>query len=310
MRGAARDSPGPFLKKDVVSQMNTKSLLTRIGVPVLSLGLLGGLGATLATSASAGYSARGGHAQRECHAIHGHGRRPPPTCPACQTPRSAALTPASGERQRPGNADRERFGLRPGLGHRRHHQHLSRVTPLGNGQYAVDRLVNGTFEAFAQPNAGLPAPKLDPGVKGQVHGTNSYVVTSAHRPRRLAAAPGAAERRPAPTRSSGSCSGASMTRPSPAATTWVFAYHTAHGSMTQRYDTHFRRPGATSPADHRKERPAAGRPGRPAPSCSGAGHRPGHYRRCDSGCRGRRGALLYRPGACPPAGRRRPARRR
>jgi hypothetical protein len=33
--------------------MNTKSLLTRIGVPVLSLGLLGGAGATLATSASA-----------------------------------------------------------------------------------------------------------------------------------------------------------------------------------------------------------------------------------------------------------------
>jgi len=33
--------------------MNTKSLLTRIGVPVLSIGLLGGLGATLATSASA-----------------------------------------------------------------------------------------------------------------------------------------------------------------------------------------------------------------------------------------------------------------
>ena len=33
--------------------MNTKSLLTRIGVPVLGLGLLGGIGATLATSASA-----------------------------------------------------------------------------------------------------------------------------------------------------------------------------------------------------------------------------------------------------------------
>ena len=33
--------------------MNTKSLLTRIAVPVLSLGLLGGIGATLATSASA-----------------------------------------------------------------------------------------------------------------------------------------------------------------------------------------------------------------------------------------------------------------
>jgi hypothetical protein len=33
--------------------MNTKSLLTRMAVPVLSLGLLGGIGATLATSASA-----------------------------------------------------------------------------------------------------------------------------------------------------------------------------------------------------------------------------------------------------------------
>jgi hypothetical protein len=33
--------------------MNTKSLLTRIAVPGLALGLLGGLGATLATSASA-----------------------------------------------------------------------------------------------------------------------------------------------------------------------------------------------------------------------------------------------------------------
>lgn len=33
--------------------MDTKSLLTRIAVPVLSLGLLGGLGAALATSASA-----------------------------------------------------------------------------------------------------------------------------------------------------------------------------------------------------------------------------------------------------------------
>ncbi len=33
--------------------MNTKSLLTRIAVPVLSLGLLGGLGAALATSAGA-----------------------------------------------------------------------------------------------------------------------------------------------------------------------------------------------------------------------------------------------------------------
>ena len=33
--------------------MNTKSLLTRVAVPVLGFGLFAGLGATLATSASA-----------------------------------------------------------------------------------------------------------------------------------------------------------------------------------------------------------------------------------------------------------------
>ena len=53
MRGAGPGQSRTLLKKDVVSQMNTKSLLTRIAVPVLSLGLLGGIGATLATSASA-----------------------------------------------------------------------------------------------------------------------------------------------------------------------------------------------------------------------------------------------------------------
>ena len=53
--------------------MNTKSLLTRIGVPVLSLGLLGGLGATLATSASAG---RPQAAASRSHAVT-HLNRPP-----------------------------------------------------------------------------------------------------------------------------------------------------------------------------------------------------------------------------------------
>ena len=37
------------------------------------------------------------------------------------------------------------------------------MTPLGNNEYAVDRMVNGTFEAFAQPNSGLStASLLDP----------------------------------------------------------------------------------------------------------------------------------------------------
>ena len=57
------------------------------------------------------------------------------------------------------------------------------MTPLGNDKYAVDRQVNGTFEAFAQPNSGLPtASLLNPSVKGQLHGTISYVVHSATGP--------------------------------------------------------------------------------------------------------------------------------
>jgi hypothetical protein len=47
--------------------MNTKSLLTRMGVPVLSLGLLGGAGATMATSASASTMAT---VNQSCHSTH------------------------------------------------------------------------------------------------------------------------------------------------------------------------------------------------------------------------------------------------
>ena len=50
--------------------MNTKSLLTRIGVPVLSLGLLGGLGATLATSASASTTQARGEITAVTHISH------------------------------------------------------------------------------------------------------------------------------------------------------------------------------------------------------------------------------------------------
>ena len=56
-----------------------------------------------------------------------------------------------------------------------------KVHSLGDGNYAVDRMVNGTFQAFAQPNTGL-STVLPLNVSGQLHGTISYVVHSANGP--------------------------------------------------------------------------------------------------------------------------------
>ena len=108
------------------------------------------------------------------------------------------------------------------------------VKPLGNGAYQVDRQVIGTFAAFAQPYAGPVAPLFPSEVDGQMNGTNSYVVYSANGPQ--------PQKLPAeePT---GTTSHDQLMQLFPDATkitggdTWVFAYHAAHGSMTQRYDT-------------------------------------------------------------------------
>jgi hypothetical protein len=112
------------------------------------------------------------------------------------------------------------------------------IKPLGNGYYAVDRQVIGTFQAFAQPNAGATAPALDPQVNGQMNGTNSYVVYAPNGPD---ATKLPSEEPPA------TGSHAQLLQLFPGITddathiqggnTWVFAYHAAHGSMTQRYDT-------------------------------------------------------------------------
>ena len=111
------------------------------------------------------------------------------------------------------------------------------VTPLGNNQYKVDRMVNGTFAAFAQPNSGQPlAPALSTPVDGQFHGTISYVVTSANGPD--------ASKLPA-EEPMATGSHAQLEQLFPGLTEagisgggdWVFAYHAAGGSMTQRYDT-------------------------------------------------------------------------
>jgi hypothetical protein len=209
--------------------MNTKSLLTRIGVPVLSLGLLGGLGATLATSASASAMAT--------------------TLSASVKPATATVVASTHVSGVPDTTTGYTGSWEDGNGKVTHVESQSvygavwaiddvtdtyHVTPLGNNQYAVDRMVNGTFEAFAQPNSGLPtASLLDPSVKGQVHGTISYVVTSVNGP--VGNLP---SQEPTATGSH-----AQLLQLFPDASNisggndWVFAYHAAHGSMTQRYDT-------------------------------------------------------------------------
>ena len=158
--------------------MNTKSLLTRIGVPVLSLAMLGGLGATLTTSASASTMAT--------------------TLSASGKPATATVVASTHVSGVPDTTTGYTGSWEDANGQVTHVESQSvygavwaiddvtdtyHVTPLGNNQYAVDRMVNGTFEAFAQPNSGLPtASLLDPSVKGQVHGTISYVVTSVNGP--------------------------------------------------------------------------------------------------------------------------------
>ena len=213
--------------------MNTKSLLTRIGVPVLSLGLLGGLGATLATSASAA------------------------TLPAAAT-LSASVTPATAtvvaSTHVPGVPDTTVGSTATGSyedasGHQTTDPTLSvygpvwaidditntyRVTPLGDNNYAVDRMANGTFVAFAQPNTGLSTVSPLDAVKGQLHGTNSYIVHSL-------TGPDASKLLPEQATATGTHAQLMQLFPDASSIsggdTWVFAYHTAHGSMTQRYDT-------------------------------------------------------------------------
>jgi hypothetical protein len=207
--------------------MNTKSLLARIGVPVLSLGLLGGVGATLATSAGASTMATTlsavGPSATVVASTHVAG------VPDTTTGYTGFYEDVSGHITT--DSSQSVFGPVWAIDDVTDTYH---VTPLGNNQYAVDRMVNGTFEAFAQPNSGLPtASLLDPSVKGQVHGTISYVVTSVNGP--VGNLP---SQEPTATGSH-----AQLLQLFPDASNisggndWVFAYHAAHGSMTQRYDT-------------------------------------------------------------------------
>jgi hypothetical protein len=201
--------------------MNTKSLLARIGVPVLSLGLLGGIGATLATSASAATLPGTATVVASTHVAG----VPDTTVGSTAT---GAYEDASGNVTY--NPAQSVYGPVWAIDDVTDTYH---VTPLGNNQYAVDRQVNGTFVAFAQPNTGLSTVSPLDAVKGQLHGTISYVVTSVNGPvgslpSQEPVATGSHAQRLQRFPDASSISGGND---------WVFAYHAAHGSMTQRYDT-------------------------------------------------------------------------
>ena len=130
--------------------MNTKSLLTRIGVPVLSLGLLGGIGATLATSASAAV-------KPVTVTANTHLNNHPDT------------TDVSGGAIKPGNVwaydnATEKFTMTQ--------------TDTNTWTVAIDYV--GSFHGFADPSENGQGAALDS--NGSVKGTITFYVTSANTP--------------------------------------------------------------------------------------------------------------------------------
>lgn len=116
-----------------------------------------------------------------------------------------------------------------------------RVTPNGNGQYTVSEIVNGTFSAFDEPNTGSSTP-TPINVDGQMHGTNTYYVSSTATPDPQGLAPQVNDNSGGAGSVSTSDLIAQIFHNDPNAViggggNWVFAYHAAGGSMTQSYLT-------------------------------------------------------------------------
>ena len=135
--------------------MNTKSLLTRIGVPVLSLGLLGGLGATLATSASASTAATMASVSRTVTAT-------------TYSPNHYDTTSVPTGVNTPGG---------PLWAYDNLTEKFTAVPGTTAGQWSVTVNVKGTFDGFVSPTTG--APEVNRGV---VLGTIQYNVTSPNKP--------------------------------------------------------------------------------------------------------------------------------
>jgi hypothetical protein len=133
--------------------MNTKSLLTRLAVPVLSLGLLGGIGATLATSASAAT------VKPVIASTHLNGHPDTTSLPAQDLPGATVDSP-NGPVWAYDNMT-EKYT----------------ITSQGGNQYSVAIDFVGSFHGFADPTNGRALSS-----DGSVKGTISYTVTSPNAP--------------------------------------------------------------------------------------------------------------------------------
>jgi len=214
--------------------MNTKSLLTKGAVVAGSFGLLATLGATAASASTQPATATVVASTHETNV--------PDTTSGTATSQSSPGGPVWAR-----DDVTKTFRVTP-----------TGVTPGGLNTYTVTETVNGTFTAFDEPNtataadiaAGIPGPEvaLNPNVTGQMHGTNTYTVTSN-------VAPDAAGLPALVNDQNGTANGGNgystsdlitdlFGGPANAANVqvgggdnWVFAYHAAGGSMTQAWNT-------------------------------------------------------------------------
>ena len=115
--------------------MNTKSLLTRIAVPVVSLGLLGGIGATLATSAGPASAATMASVAK---------------APVLKTVTATTYSPNHYDTTSVPTGINVANG--PLWAYDNLHETFTAV-PQGNGNWAVTITVKGTFDGFASPTA-------------------------------------------------------------------------------------------------------------------------------------------------------------
>jgi len=137
--------------------MNTKSLLTRIAVPVLSLGLLSGLGATLASSASASTASAVTLASVS-----------KTVTATTYSPNHYDTTSVQTGVNTPGG---------PLWAYDNLTEKFTAVPGATAGQWSVTVSVKGTFDGFVSPTTG--APEVN---KGVVLGTIQYDVTSPNKP--------------------------------------------------------------------------------------------------------------------------------
>jgi hypothetical protein len=141
--------------------MNTKSLLTRIAVPVVSLGLLGGIGATLATSAGPASAATMASVAK---------------APVLKTVTATTYSPNHYDTTSVPTGINVANG--PLWAYDNLHETFTAV-PQGNGNWAVTITVKGTFDGFASPTAANTPEHNQGTVTGKIY----YYVNSPNIPK-------------------------------------------------------------------------------------------------------------------------------